>query len=172
LNFSQVMLFTVCISLQLLNSVVILHLKHPSLLCFQGFFFFFIINDPVFFNLLNFFLLLKNVVNSSLCWQQIDTQRGKFFLEFLLQSFKHFIVHLTLRIQLLKVAYAYAAWKFSFHFLNRSSVEEFNMLWNQLKNDLVSQSRLLQLKKRMRNDVATEVLQSTLTFSFKLHSFL
>jgi glutamate dehydrogenase len=59
------------------------------------------------------------------------------------------------KLNLKEVAYAYAAWKFSFHFLKRSS-EEFNMLWNQMKNDPVSQSRLLQLKKRMRNDVATE----------------
>jgi hypothetical protein len=75
-----------------------------------------------------------------------------------LNIFDSFFCNFLIGLNQFQVAYAYAAWKFSYHFLNRTSVEEFNMLWNQLKGEPVSQSRLLQLKKRMRNDVATEVI--------------
>jgi hypothetical protein len=44
-------------------------------------FFLLIIKDSFFFTSLNIFLLLKNVVDSSLCWQQIDTQRSTSFFK-------------------------------------------------------------------------------------------
>ena len=61
------------------------------------------------------------------------------------------------KLTLNEMAYAYVCWKFAYHFMARSSVDEFNLLWKALDKDPVSQARLLQLKKRMRNDVLTEV---------------
>lgn len=61
------------------------------------------------------------------------------------------------KLTLNEMVYAYACWKFAYHFMARSSVDEFNLLWKALAKDPESQARLLQLKKRMRNDVLTEV---------------
>jgi glutamate dehydrogenase len=60
------------------------------------------------------------------------------------------------KLTLNEMVYAYSCWKFAYHFMARSSVDEFNLLWKALEKDPVSQARLLQLKKRMRNDVLTE----------------
>uniref|UniRef100_A0A6B2KXK1 Glutamate/phenylalanine/leucine/valine/L-tryptophan dehydrogenase C-terminal domain-containing protein n=1 Tax=Arcella intermedia TaxID=1963864 RepID=A0A6B2KXK1_9EUKA len=64
-----------------------------------------------------------------------------------------------------EVVYAYAAWKFTYHFLNKSS-EEFTQLWENLKDNETHRNRLIRLKQTIRNEAATEsrVLQVVLTY--------
>jgi glutamate dehydrogenase len=61
----------------------------------------------------------------------------------------------TQKLTLPEACYAYAGWKFAFHFASTKS-EEFNHLWKALSGDADARSDLLRLKKRIRTDVATE----------------
>jgi glutamate dehydrogenase len=59
------------------------------------------------------------------------------------------------KLTLPEVAYSYAGWKFAYHFMSRSS-EEFDVLWNSLSTDPIARSRLISLKKSVRNEMANE----------------
>lgn len=59
------------------------------------------------------------------------------------------------KLTLNEACYAYAGWKFAFHFASAKS-EEFNHLWKALSHDAEARSDLLRLKKRIRSDVTTE----------------
>jgi len=63
--------------------------------------------------------------------------------------------------------YAYAAWKFAYHFMNRRSAE-YVSLWNTL--DESNRQKLLQLKQKLRSEVATET--RCLETLFTYHTFL
>jgi glutamate dehydrogenase len=59
------------------------------------------------------------------------------------------------KLTLQESVYAYAAWKFAFHFTS-AKTEEFNTLYAALKDNPVASANLLRLKKRIRSDVTTE----------------
>lgn len=59
------------------------------------------------------------------------------------------------KLTIQETIYAYSGWKFAYHFLTRST-EEFNALWDSLAKDGNARARLLKLKKKIRNEVATE----------------
>lgn len=54
-----------------------------------------------------------------------------------------------------EVVYAYAGWKFAYHFLNRQP-EEYNTLRNALKSDEDKLQKLIALKRKLRSEVANE----------------
>jgi len=63
-----------------------------------------------------------------------------------------------------EIVYAYAAWKFSYHFVSRES-EEYKVLYNALKDDRVNEDRLKTLKKSLRRELATETRCSETIFN-------
>ena len=63
-----------------------------------------------------------------------------------------------------EMCYGYCGWKFAYHFLQRTT-EEFNILWDSL-TDPVTRSRLKILRKRIRNEVATEARVAETIFKY------
>jgi glutamate dehydrogenase len=59
------------------------------------------------------------------------------------------------KLTLEEISYAFAGWKFAYHFMNRQS-EEYNLLYNSLKENEEAKSHLLRLKKRLKGEVETE----------------
>lgn len=61
-----------------------------------------------------------------------------------------------------EVVYAFAGWKFAFHFMNRQS-EEYLTLYNKLKGNEEIGPHLLQLKKKLKSEVESEArIQETI----------
>lgn len=59
------------------------------------------------------------------------------------------------KLSIQETIYAYSAWKFAYHFFQRSTAE-FNSLWETFSKDVTARSQLLKLKKKIHSEVASE----------------